>query len=460
MKKIPIWVVISTIIAIVFAILGALISINRFYQFDTFYYDFGIFDQVIWKVAHFTAPIIDHHNVGGNWIFGDHFNPAIFLLSPLYWFTSKQEIIFIAQAAISSLAGLVLFFAARKSTRSNFLGLIIQICFYLFAGLQNAIITDFHEVTIATLPLSLMIYAIVTDNKKLYAYSTVWFMLHKESSFLIASGLNFYIFVKKIQWRKFITFIGFACIGYSYLAMKVFIPYFSGNFQYNVLVGKTVSSAIMNLYLPSIKINTVMDSFASFSYTAIFTPMLWPTYFLHYAARFLSEAGTRWDIGMHYNAEIAPIYAFSMMLFFQKLSKLNFKYPAILALLFFFIAFYMNYFKLKRPFFMGVNRALYDASARTVPIRQFLASLPDGPIIMTQNTLAAQLDHKNIRLLRDDYTAYDPDYILFDTNPDQNGNNWFGLKDKDKFIAKIISDPTYYLSKQISSYQFYARKGL
>lgn len=457
MKRLNYRLVASITLAIAFAIVGALISINRFYQFDTFYYDFGIFDQAIWKVAHFRAPIIDHHNVGGNWIFGDHFNPALFLLSPLYWLTSKQEIIFIAQSVMASMAGYVLYLSSLRLTKNSFASLVVQICFYLFAGLQNAILTDFHEVTIATLPLSLMIYALVTDNKKLYGFSTIWFMLYKESSFLIASGLHLYGFITKSSWRTYLAILGSACIGYSYLAMKVFIPYFSGRFQYNVLLGQTFSSALSQLYNPVIKQKTVIDSLNSFSFTGLFTPLLWPTYLLHYAGRFWSEAGTRWDIGMHYNAEIAPVYAFSMMLFIKKISSYSYKIIYVVASLFVVNALYMNYFKLKRPFFMGINPALYKASARTVDIRKFIQELPEGPTIMAQNSLAAHLSHKNLRLMRDNYKLYNPDYIFFDTNPDQNGNNWFGLNNKDKFLENVTSDPDYKLVKQISSYQLYAK---
>lgn len=460
MKKIPPNILISLIFAIAFALIGALISINRFYQFDTFYYDFGIFDQAIWKVANFRAPIIDHHNVGGHWIFGDHFNPALFLLSPLYWLTDKQEIIFIAQAIMASLSGFVLFLTARKVTSSTVLATVVQLCFYLFAGLQNAIITDFHEVTIATLPISLMFYALVSDNKKLYLWSTIWFMLHKESSFLIATGIHFYAFMIQKQWRTFVSILGLSCIAYAYLVMQVVIPAFSGRFQYNVLTGHTLESGISALYNPPIKIQTLRDSLASFTYTPLLTPLLWPTYFFHYAARFLSEAGTRWDIGMHYNAEIAPIYAFSMILVLQKISRFKYRYQLLLGSLMLLTALYMNYFKLKRPFFMGLNPALYAASSRTVEIREFISQLPDEPSIMAQNTLAAQISHKNLILMRDDYHIYDPDYIFFDTNPDQNGNNWFGLKDKDKFILNVTSDPNYYLKSQISSYQLYAKIGL
>lgn len=64
-----------------YTLLALAVSLGRFWQFQSFYYDFGIFDSAIWKVAHFQAPIINHINFAGvdRIIFADHFNPSIFL---------------------------------------------------------------------------------------------------------------------------------------------------------------------------------------------------------------------------------------------------------------------------------------------------------------------------------------------------------------------------------------------
>ena len=46
------------IIFVYFAIFSV-ISVNRYWQYQTFYIDFGIYDDAIWKVAHFQTPIVD-----------------------------------------------------------------------------------------------------------------------------------------------------------------------------------------------------------------------------------------------------------------------------------------------------------------------------------------------------------------------------------------------------------------
>src|SRR3989344_3357598 len=90
----------SYLCTLLFMIAGVFVSLNRYWQYNVFYYDFGIFDSAIWSVSRFKPPIIDHLAVGGKWIFADHFNPSIFLLSPLYWLTDRQEMILVVQAAV------------------------------------------------------------------------------------------------------------------------------------------------------------------------------------------------------------------------------------------------------------------------------------------------------------------------------------------------------------------------
>src|SRR3989338_7619457 len=148
------------IFSLCFIAAGILVSLNRFWQYEVFYYDFGIFDSAIWSVSRFKPPIIDHLAVGGKWIFADHFNPSIFFLSPLYWFTDKQEIILIAQSVIVGASGFVLYKIGKEVIKNKFLSFSVLVSYFLFVGLQNAIISDFHEVTVSTLPLMLTFWAL------------------------------------------------------------------------------------------------------------------------------------------------------------------------------------------------------------------------------------------------------------------------------------------------------------
>jgi len=184
-----------------FTVAGIIVSLNRFWQYEVFYFDFGIFDQAIWKVSQFRAPIIEHFIVGGKWIFADHFNPSIFLLSPFYWLTTRNEILLVVQAVAVGLSGIVLYSIGKHVLRNKFLALSILACYFLFSGLQNAVITEFHELTVAMLPLMLTFWAILNKKLKLYLLFLIITLGFKESLFATGIGIGIALFFLRKEWR-------------------------------------------------------------------------------------------------------------------------------------------------------------------------------------------------------------------------------------------------------------------
>src|SRR5438034_11678389 len=57
--------------------------------------DLAVFDQAIWKLAHFRAPQVT--TIGWN-AFADHLSPVLVLFVPLYWLASTPVWLFAAQA--------------------------------------------------------------------------------------------------------------------------------------------------------------------------------------------------------------------------------------------------------------------------------------------------------------------------------------------------------------------------
>lgn len=76
----------------VFILAGMLVSLNRFWQYEVFYYNFGVFDEAIWHISRFQPPIIEHLLVSGRISLADHFDLSILLLAPLFWLTDRSEV--------------------------------------------------------------------------------------------------------------------------------------------------------------------------------------------------------------------------------------------------------------------------------------------------------------------------------------------------------------------------------
>ena len=183
---------------IVYTFAAILVSVNRYWQYQTFYFDFGIFDMAIWKVSHFQIPTIDHVDISRNniIIFADHFNPSIFLLSPLYWFTSRREVILIAQSVISGLAAFVAFRLADKYLKNKIAVLGLTVAFLGYVGLQNALITDFHEATVAVLPLMLIFWSIFNQKYKLFFIFLIILLGLKETLAGLGICLGIFLIIK------------------------------------------------------------------------------------------------------------------------------------------------------------------------------------------------------------------------------------------------------------------------
>jgi uncharacterized membrane protein len=453
--KIDIFVFIAFLL---FSLAGVLVSLHRYWQYDIFYIDFGIFDQAIYEVAHFQPPVIEHFIVSGKWIFADHFNPSIFLLSPLYWISSKSEIILSAQAIIVGLGGLVLYDIAKIILKNKLPAASIVVAYYLFTGLQNAVITEFHELTIMTLPLMLTLWAF-TKNKKFFYF--VFFIItlgFKEALFTLGIALGISVLVLRKKWWKIGLTTILISIVWGYVAIKFVIPYFSsGSYIYSPNLPQGLLPKFFAFVDKPEKRHTLFYSFWSFSFLPLFSPSTWILLIQDYGSRFLPEGfSTRWNLGLHYNAESAVLLSFSSIYGLQFL-KAFFKkkfFFTVASLLIILNAFFLYRFVLRGPFGLSYNKDFYRHSHEFAFLNTPIAKVPKDETVMAQNNLAARFTHQRVWLLRDNYMDYKPKYIVADLRSGQNPNDFFGTSDAmrisgpddaKRIIDRIKIDPKYML---------------
>jgi uncharacterized membrane protein len=309
-------------ISFLYGLAASLININRYWQFELGYYDFGIFDTAIWKVSRFLPPIIDHFMVPGKIIFADHFNPSIFLLSPLYWITTRPETILVAQSFLVGMSGYVLFKIGNKILNSKYYSLSVVLTYFLFDGLQNAAYQDFHELTLMVFFLMFTYYAFFFERKKLFIFLFIITLGFKESLFLLGIGLSLFIYYENKKWRNVAFFCFLYSLLYGFITIRVVIPFFSGGiYAYAPKLSTTPFLVLKDLIFPYLKIKTVFLTFLSFVFLPLVSLSTLPMIFLNFFSRFLSEGAIRWDLGMHYNAEITSTLAIGTILGIKKLSN-------------------------------------------------------------------------------------------------------------------------------------------
>lgn len=443
------------LLCFLFILAGCIVSLNRFWQYDVFFYDFGIFDQAIWSVSRLHAPVIEHFIVGGKWIWADHFNPSIFLFSPLYWITSGQEILLMAQAVSVGISGLILHFVGKHVLKNSYSSLIIVSCYFLFVGLQNAVITDFHEATVATLPFMLSYLFFLKKKWVWYFVSLIIFLGFKESNFLAGVGIGASLFLlDRREWRKALT-TAVVSLVWGIVAIKFVIPYFSGGiYQYQVPITLNPLEIGASLINNETKRTTLLYSFWSFGFLPVLSPQFYLIIVQDFLVRFYPPFLTlSWGLGFHYSALTGASMAVSSVYSLQFLRRFIQKKVFYYALLFFLFAnaLFLYRVKLHGPFGLSYNSAFYAHTKDFTFLNTLITAVPKDSYVMTQNNLASHFTHQKVELLRtrckgctlEYYQMRQPEYVVMDVHDGQTPNNFYGVEDMNKILGVIKKDNGY-----------------
>lgn len=447
------------LLVIIYGIIAATVSINRYWQYQSFYFDFGIFDSAIWNVAHFKTPLISHVNFGieKKIIFADHFNPSIFLLSPLYWFTSYREILLVAQTVIVCLSVLIGFNIAKSLVKNKPLVFGLVAAYLGYVGLQNALISDLHDATLLTLPLMVLFWSVIKSKWFVYFICLLIILGLKETFAGLGVSLGLFVILHDKRNLK----IGLCTILISivwYLTItKLVIPFFSGD-EYFYAKGVRIGEAIANLFYPSIKLKTIFFTYLTFGFLPILNISLAPAIFENFLERFVLSSDKRWDLGLHYNAPLAPLMFMSSVLslrFIEKKIRISQKYSFFFTVLLLIIVLILHKIVLRGPLDLFFNPVFYKQNQGVKYVDNLIEVSPKDGLIMTQNDLALRFSHEDVVLLSLEYRKVNPKHVILNLTPGQNPNSFFPLNVEQVNYLKedLIKNYDYNVTK-ITDYQY------
>lgn len=441
-----------------YTVSAIIVSVLRFWQFEAGYFDFGINDQAIWSVSRFNIPITYHPNyiaVGGfNIHLADHFSPSIYLLSPLYWFTNRQEIILIAQAISVGLSAFVGVILARKFIKNNFVVFALIFSYLGFVGMQNALITEFHEATLSPLFIMISFWAIINKRWKIFYLCLVIILGLKETFAGLGTGLGIFIFLyDRKNWKHAAATIALS-ISWGLAATKLVIPNLSGR-TYFYAPGNAFESFISMLasFLHfDIRLKTLFYSFLSFGFLPLFYFPLLPGISENFLSRFLADGSPRFTLALHYSAPLAAFMFFSSVLIFSKMEKSKrFKKIVVIYAAFLILnTVILHQFVLHGPLALVYNKAFYLQTANNKYAEDFIKKIPtDKGLIMAQNNIAVRFAHQKVMMLDPVPANFNPGVIALNLTPGQNPNNFFPMTYEKSVILKdeLLIDPKYKLIK-------------
>ncbi len=295
-------------------------EIYRYDHFGSTAFDLGIQDQAVWGYSHFQ--VVPNTVLGVPNYLGDHFNPILMVLGPLFWIWDDPRALLLVQSFLLALASLPVFSWARDRL-GPLPALAVQASSLLFWGVLSAVAFDFHHGAFAVPALAFALYAVLAGKDRLLWPMVAVGLLTREDVALIFIGLAVYVGVFQRRWRLALA-VGGISAAWFLLVMYVVIPALSPvgyrHWTYPALGPGPLSAALHVIthpaqaaflfFSPFEKTKTLLGLLGSW----LFLPLASPISLVALPAlveRFWSSDTNTWTTRFQYSMILAPPMAFA-----------------------------------------------------------------------------------------------------------------------------------------------------
>jgi uncharacterized membrane protein len=319
----PDWV--PWLIALVVFAGYTIISVSRYLRLDPGSWDLGIFTEYVKQLAHLHAPVVNIHGAGFN-LFGDHFQPIVGLIAPLFLIFPSPVTLLVVQAFLTAVSVIPVSRAA-EARLGTAAGRMIGAAYGLSWGLAQMIDFDFHEIAFAVPLLACSLSALLRGRIRATVLWALPLVFVKEDQGFTVAALGLVLMLSCLSrraepgpdrgdalWGGLLLI----CWGlfWSALAIIVIIPHFNIAHVYPYWTdggavspaGHAAPGAVLSQLGASwlVKLRTTLLILLPAGFLALGSPLgliALPSLLL----RFVSTNNMYWGDGYHYNATVMPI---------------------------------------------------------------------------------------------------------------------------------------------------------
>ncbi len=182
-------------------ILFSYLSVVRHYTFNTGAYDLAMYDQTVWNTSQgrpFAINLLEDTMPGLTNKLGDHVEPILFPLAALYLIRSNPDVLLFTQSLALAAVIWPLYYLVRNRSHSAWLAGLAIALYLLHPGLWNALLFDFHPVTLGAAFLIFALWMLAQHRHLAALICAVLAMMCKEQIGLSVALLGVYtiFFVK------------------------------------------------------------------------------------------------------------------------------------------------------------------------------------------------------------------------------------------------------------------------
>ena len=302
-----------------------IISVSRYLRLDPGSWDLGIFTEYVKQLAHLHAPVVNIHGAGFN-LFGDHFQPIVGLIAPLFLIFPSAVTLLVVQAFLTAVSVIPVSRAA-EARLGTAAGRMIGAAYGLSWGLAQMIDFDFHEIAFAVPLLACSLSALLRGRTRAAVLWALPLVFVKEDQGFTVAALGLVVMLSSVSRRgepgtdrgqAFWGGLLLICWGifWSALAIIVIIPHFNIAHVYPYWTdggavspaGHAAPGAVLSQLGASwlVKLRTILLILLPVGFLALGSPLgliALPSL----ALRFVSTNNMYWGDGYHYNATVMPI---------------------------------------------------------------------------------------------------------------------------------------------------------
>ena len=410
-------------------------------------------------LAHIKQKVSSFSNLH---VFGDHFQFILLLFVPLYWFPQSIKLLFITHAFVAVMASLPVYLISLKVNKSKIFALAVSFSMLIFTGMQFAVLDGFHQSVFSPLFYAFAIYGLVFGSNWIYWSSIFGLLITKEEMALLAVSIGIIAFFKGDK-RKGLATIAISLATF-FFAVNFFLPAVQGEYvhsDYGVL-GKTpldVAESIftkpalfLNLLLfPVAKAKTVFESFFSFGFLPILSPMYLISAVQQFVVRFIDTVTVhRWTNLNHYAFPLTSIMAIAAIFSARTLERI-FKSR---EKLYFFLTLYLIFFALAQDYLLhGPVNSLFKADfyVKRQWMRdndEVLKYIPKGVSVAATNNFGPHVSQRDkFYLIMEENSA---DYLLFDLANGPNKYSPLNYQTTIEILKGEIRSGNYKIDAQIN----------
>lgn len=483
-----IWLI---IILLFFGLIYSSVSLVNHYNFRTFGFDLGIYNNVIYDYSKLQVNDNKVMHVDFNNILSDHLSLYHFFYAPFrYIFGSWTLLLF---QIISMLFGAIGIYKLIYYLTSNILHSNLAAFHFLSMwGIFSALSFDYHDNVVATMFVPWIVLSVIQKRTKESLIWTFIFLISKENmalwSVFIFVGLFFWK-IKDPQIRK-LTFIG-GIISFIYfiLAVKVIMPAFANpgksysHISRYAVLGNSMTEYVETIFLkPKVVFSLLFENHSGNPYfngiktelhyvvllsggiALLYKPQFLIMLIPIYLQKLFNNDMQKWGVNAHYSVEYAPILTIALFVWINDSVK-KIQYKNILLIIGSILCLAVNYAVIDKR-----NSQWYDASTlrfwdKSHYVRNFnveevhkqLEQIPEDASVCAQNMLVPHLalrekiytfpyirDAEYIAVLPIVKHPYPLSHKGYKDKIDQlrNGNKFEVLVDNGEFILfrKIMSE--------------------